>query len=33
MLREPVDLEIGMELAQFLGDRNVALGMAEPDRG
>ena len=32
MLREPVDLEVGMELAQLVGDRGVALGVAEPDR-
>ena len=32
VLGEPVDLEVGMELAQLVGDRHVALGMAEPDR-
>ena len=32
MLREPVDLEVGMELAQLLRDRDVAAGVAEPDR-
>ncbi len=32
MLREPVDLEIGMQLAQLVGDRRVALRVAEPDR-
>ena len=32
MLGEPVDLEVGMELAQLVGDRGVALGVAEPDR-
>ena len=32
MLREPVDLEVGMELAQLVGDRDVALRVAEPDR-
>jgi len=28
MLGEPVDLEVGMKLAQLLGDRDVALGVA-----
>jgi hypothetical protein len=32
MLREPVDLEVGVERAQLLGDRDVALRMAEADR-
>ena len=32
ILRQPVDLEIGMELAQLLGDRHVALRVAESDR-
>ena len=32
MLGEPVDLEVGMELAQLVGDRGVALRVAEPDR-
>ncbi len=32
MLRQPVDLEVGVELAQLVGDRGVALGVAEPDR-
>ncbi len=32
VLGEPVDLEIGMQLAQLVGDRRVALCMAEPDR-
>ena len=29
---EPVDLEIGLELAQLAGDREVALHVAEADR-
>ena len=33
MLGQPVDLEVGMELAQLVGDRDVALGVPEPDRG
>ena len=33
MLGQPVDLEVGMELPQLVGDRHVALGVAEPDRG
>ena len=33
VLREPVDLEVGVELAQLVGDRGVALRVAEPDRG
>ena len=32
MLREPVDLEVGMELAQLVRDRDVALRVPEPDR-
>ena len=32
VLREPVDLEVGVQLAQLVGDRDVALGVAEPDR-
>ena len=32
MLREPVDLEVGMQLAQLLRDRDVAAGMPETDR-
>ena len=32
VLREPVDLEVGMELAQLVGDRGVALCVPEPDR-
>ena len=32
VLRQPVDLEVGMELAQLVGDRRVALRVAEPDR-
>ena len=32
MLGQPVDLEVGMELAQLVGDRRVALRVAEPDR-
>ena len=32
VLGQPVDLEVGMELAQLVGDRDVALGVAEPDR-
>ncbi len=33
VLRDPVDLEVGMQLAQLVGDRRIALGVAEPDRG
>src|SRR5262245_3471748 len=33
MLRAPVDLEVGMELAQRVGDRGVALRVAEADGG
>src|SRR4029077_17711710 len=29
---EPVDLESGVKLAQLVGDRDVALGVAEADR-
>ena len=32
VLSEPVDLEIGAEPAQFLGDGDVAAGVAEADR-
>ena len=32
VLGEPVDLEVGMELAQFVGNRGVALCVPEPDR-
>ena len=32
VLRQPVDLEIGMQPAQLVGDRHVAARMAEPDR-
>jgi hypothetical protein len=32
MLREPVDLEIRMQRAQLVGDRDVAPGVSEPDR-
>ena len=32
VLGEPVDLEVGMELAQLVRDRGVALRVAEPDR-
>ena len=32
VLREPVDLEVGMEPAQLVGDRRVALRVAEADR-
>ena len=32
MLREPVDLEIGMQLPQLLRDRDVAACVPEPDR-
>ena len=32
VLREPVDLEVGVELAQLVGDRRVALRVAEADR-
>ena len=32
MLGEPVDLEVGMELAQLVGDGDIALRVPEPDR-
>ena len=32
MLREPVDLELGMQPAQLVGDRSVSLRVTEPDR-
>ena len=32
VLREPVDLEVGVQRAQLLGDRDVAARVAEPDR-
>ncbi len=32
VLREPVDLEVGVQLPQLLGDRDVAPSVAEPDR-
>ena len=32
MLGEPVDLEVGMELPELVGDRGVALCVAEADR-
>ena len=31
MLGEPVDLEVGVQLAKLGGDRHVALGVPEPD--
>ena len=33
VLRQPVDLEVGMQLAQLVGDGDVALGVAEADGG
>ena len=33
MLGEPVDLEVGVEVAQLVGDRGVALRVAETDGG
>src|SRR3954447_26859386 len=33
VLREPVDFEIRMELAELVGDRHVALRVAQTDRG
>ena len=33
MLREPVDLQVGVERAQLLRDRDVASRVAEADRG
>ena len=32
VLGEPVDLEVGVELAQLVGDRDVPLGVTETDR-
>ena len=32
MLGQPVDLEVRVQLAQLVGDRDVAPGVAEPDR-
>jgi hypothetical protein len=32
VLGEPVDLQVGVELAQLGGDRDVPLGVPEPDR-
>src|SRR5689334_3630297 len=32
MLREPVDLEVGMQLPQLVDDRKVPLRMPETDR-
>ena len=32
MLGQPVDLEVGVELPQLVGDRGVPLGVAEADR-
>ena len=32
MLGEPVDLQVGVQLAQLVRDRRVALGVAEADR-
>ena len=32
VLGEPVDLEVGMQVAQLAGDRDVAPGVAEADR-
>ena len=32
VLRQPVDLQVGMQRAQLLGDRDVAAGVAEADR-
>ena len=32
VLREPVDLEVGVQPAQLVGDRDVAPRVAEPDR-
>ena len=31
VLSQPVDLQVGMELAQFIGDGLVPAGMAKPD--
>jgi hypothetical protein len=32
MLGQPVDLQIGVQLAELVGDCGVALRVAEPDR-
>jgi hypothetical protein len=32
VLSEPVDLEIRVQLAQLVGDRNIAPGVAKSDR-
>ncbi len=32
VLRQPLDVEVGAQPAQFAGDREVALGVAEADR-
>ena len=32
MLSKPIDLQVGMELPQLLGDRDVPLRVAEADR-
>jgi hypothetical protein len=32
MLREPVDLEVGVQCAQLVGDRDVAARVPETDR-
>ena len=32
VLGEPIDLEVGMVLAQLGGDRDVTPGVTEPDR-
>ena len=32
ILRQPVDLEVGVKLAELVGDRDVAPGVAEADR-
>jgi hypothetical protein len=31
VLSEPIDLQVGMKLAQFIGNREVAPGVAETD--
>jgi hypothetical protein len=31
MLREPIDLEVGMEVAKRVGDRDIALGVTKAD--
>ncbi len=33
VLREPVDLQVRVELPQLGGDRDVPLGVPEADRG